>query len=69
MLPTKMFFHFLCLFYFSILSSCLIVAQENDKPNLIIMYTDEHNFRTIGAYRDLLRRDQVLKSEMERKRI
>ena len=52
-------FHFLCLLYPFILSSCLIAAQQNDKPNLIILYTDEHNFRTIGAYRDTLRRDQA----------
>ena len=46
------------LFIVVVLSSSLVFAQE-DKPNLIIIYTDEHNFRTIGAYRDILRRDQA----------
>lgn len=27
---------------------------SEEKPNLVVVYTDEHNFRTIGAYRDLL---------------
>lgn len=41
-----------------ILLANLAFAQD-DKPNLIVIYTDEHNFRTIGAYRELLRRDQA----------
>ena len=28
--------------------------KEEDSPNLIILYTDEQNFRTIGAYRSIL---------------
>ena len=33
----------------------LVASQyDTDKPNLVVVYTDEHNFRTIGAYRELL---------------
>lgn len=35
-----------------------VVKQE--KPNFLYIMTDEHNFRTIGAYRDLLSKDQAL---------
>jgi arylsulfatase A-like enzyme len=28
--------------------------EKTEKPNLVVVYTDEHNFRTIGAYRELL---------------
>jgi len=30
------------------------INAQGTKPNLIVIMTDEHNFRTIGAYRDLL---------------
>lgn len=29
------------------------------RPNLLIIHTDEHNFRTLGCYRDLLSEDQA----------
>lgn len=29
------------------------------KPNLVFIVTDEHNFRTLGCYRDLLSREQA----------
>jgi len=29
------------------------------KPNLVIIHTDEHNFRTLGCYRDQLPKDQA----------
>lgn len=29
------------------------------KPNLIVIHTDEHNFRTLGCYRDILSEDQA----------
>ena len=32
----------------------------NDKPNLLIIQTDEHNFRTLGCYRATMRKDQAL---------
>ena len=31
-----------------------VVLNTNKKPNLIIIHTDEHNFRTISAYQKLL---------------
>ena len=34
--------------------------QDLNKPNLVIIYTDEHNLRTIGAYHDILPKDQAL---------
>ncbi len=38
-----------------------IIAQSNskDKPNLIIIHTDEHNFRTLGSYRNTLSDEQA----------
>lgn len=33
-------------------------AASTDKPNLLIIYTDEHNFRTLGCYRELMSDDQ-----------
>ena len=49
-------FQFLTVFV-SILSILYFVSGQEDqeeKPNLVVVYTDEHNFRTIGAYRELL---------------
>lgn len=40
-----------------ILNSC--DSTRNVKPNLIIIHTDEHNFRTLGCYRELLSNDQA----------
>lgn len=31
----------------------------NDCPNIVIIMTDEHNFRTIGCYRDLLDKERA----------
>jgi len=40
--------------------ACSRGDQENDlKPNLLIIHTDEHNFRTLGCYRELLSQDQA----------
>ncbi|GAB5561470.1 MAG: sulfatase [Synoicihabitans sp.] len=36
--------------------SCL---SATDRPNLVIVMTDEHNLRTIGCYRDLMSPDQA----------
>jgi len=33
--------------------------KTKEKPNLIIIHTDEHNFRTISAYQKLLSEDQA----------
>jgi len=38
----------------SLLTRCK--AQDESKPNLIVIVTDEQNFRTIGAYRDQLQK-------------
>lgn len=35
------------------------VVKTNEKPNLIIIHTDEHNFRTISAYQKLLSDEQA----------
>jgi len=29
---------------------------NNKKPNLIVIMTDEHNLRTLGCYRDLMKK-------------
>jgi arylsulfatase A-like enzyme len=34
-------------------------SAQKGKPNLIVIHTDEHNFRTLGCYRDLLTEDQA----------
>ena len=36
-----------------------IAALASDQPNLVIVMTDEHNFRTLGCYRDQLAEDQA----------
>jgi len=35
-------------------------ARAADRPNLIVIQTDEHNFRTLGCYRKLLAPEQAL---------
>jgi arylsulfatase A-like enzyme len=40
----------------TVLSSC---GKVSDRPNILIIYTDEHNFRTLGCYRALLPDDQA----------
>ena len=37
---------------------CNVVAQQ--KPNILIIHTDEHNFRTLGCYRDFLPAEQAM---------
>jgi arylsulfatase A-like enzyme len=34
-------------------------AQKSEKPNIIWIITDEHNFRTLGCYRDLMAPEQA----------
>ncbi|MDO6802313.1 sulfatase-like hydrolase/transferase [Wenyingzhuangia sp. 1_MG-2023] len=34
-------------------------AQKQQKPNIIWVITDEHNFRTLGCYRDLMEPEQA----------
>ncbi|WP_199271619.1 sulfatase-like hydrolase/transferase [Paraglaciecola sp. L3A3] len=47
----------------AIFTSLTVKAQNRQpttKANLLLIITDEHNFRTLGAYRDLLSKDQAL---------
>lgn len=39
--------------------SLCVKGQNFKKPNLLYIITDEHNFRTIGAYRELLSKEQA----------
>jgi arylsulfatase A-like enzyme len=34
-------------------------ATKNSQPNLLVIHTDEHNFRTLGCYRKLLSDEQA----------
>ena len=44
----------------ALLFGCSSTDQENEqKPNLLIIHTDEHNFRTLGCYRELLSDEQA----------
>lgn len=45
-------------FILATLFSCQINGQKQ-KPNLIIIHTDEHNLRTIGAYRTTMVQEQA----------
>ena len=36
-----------------------VTSSTAQKPNLIIIHTDEHNFRTLSAYQKLLPEDQA----------
>jgi arylsulfatase A-like enzyme len=42
---------------------CILFATSKGRadppPNLLIIHTDEHNFRTLGCYRDLLSEEQA----------
>lgn len=39
--------------------SGVVKSNAQKKPNLLYIITDEHNFRTIGAYRELLSKEQA----------
>lgn len=36
-----------------------VVAAGSTKPNLLVIQTDEHNFRTLGCYRELITKEQA----------
>jgi len=36
-----------------------LAALADERPNLLIIHTDEHNFRTLGCYRELLSDEQA----------
>ena len=40
-------------------SSSSSAAEGTEKPNVVLIVTDEHNFRTLGCYRELLSKDQA----------
>jgi len=35
-------------------------TAAGDRPNLLVIHTDEHNFRTLGCYRELMSPDQAM---------
>jgi len=37
-----------------------LAAGADPPPNLLVIHTDEHNFRTLGCYRELLSEEQAL---------
>ncbi len=39
--------------------STTLVTKPANQPNLIIIHTDEHSFRTLGCYRDLMSEQQA----------
>ena len=44
----------LCILSICINTSIAEDASGEDKPNLIMIMTDEHHFKTLGCYRDLM---------------
>jgi arylsulfatase A-like enzyme len=49
-----------CLLATYLLAGTNAAAAENAQPNLLVIHTDEHNFRTLGCYRETLPKDQAL---------
>ncbi len=46
---------------FTVLPFCKgVLAADRKRPNLLIIHTDEHNFRTLGCYRALMSKEQAL---------
>ena len=43
------------------MSTCEVTLAQTpaDRPNLLVIHTDEQNFRTLGCYRDLLPKDRA----------
>jgi arylsulfatase A-like enzyme len=47
---------------FALLAACAgagMGAATDGRPNLLVVHTDEHNFRTLGCYRALLSKEQA----------
>ena len=42
-----------------VLSVWVASVSQGAGPNLVIIYTDEHNFRTLGCYREQLRPEEA----------
>lgn len=49
----------LVLFPFLMFGCSALDQKRHQKPNLLIIHTDEHNFRTLGCYRELLSEEQA----------
>lgn len=43
----------------SLFSASISVCLAQRQPNIIVIHTDEHNFRTLGCYRECLQNDQA----------
>lgn len=41
------------------LIACTAIARAEQAPNVLLIVTDEHNFRTLGCYRDQLSQEQA----------
>lgn len=48
----------LCLLLLTAITPGLVRAADSS-PNVLLIITDEHNFRTLGCYRDLMSREQA----------
>jgi len=61
-METRVMWHRLCVLAFLAILCVAPHATAADvkRPNLLIVMTDEHNFRTLGCYRRLLPKDQAL---------
>lgn len=47
-------------FYIALLSTSVAgVFAQTKAPNIVIIHTDEHNFRTLGCYRECLQNEQA----------
>lgn len=43
----------------TVLSSLCVQGMAQTAPNIVVIHTDEHNFRTLGCYRECLQNDQA----------
>ena len=43
----------------NLLALSIIDAHSQDTPNVLIIHTDEHNFRTLGCYRALMQKEEA----------
>ncbi len=50
--------HFRIILALFCLCSAVQLLSAETSPNLVIIYTDEHNFRTLGCYRELLSEEE-----------
>jgi arylsulfatase A-like enzyme len=43
----------------ALLAMAALAARADDQPNILVLITDEHNFRTLGCYREQMPREQA----------